>query len=130
MITLNYLAIVVAAGTAFVLSSVWYSSFARQLAALHPAYAGKPKMPVWKVAIEFVRSLVIAVVLAGLAARLGIVEWTGALLLGLVIWIGFPVVLWTGSVLWENVPAKLASIHAGDWLLKLVVISVIVSVWR
>jgi hypothetical protein len=31
--------------------------------------------------------------------------------------------------MWEKVPPKLAAIHAGDWLLKLLVIAVIVSVW-
>jgi hypothetical protein len=29
----------------------------------------------------------------------------------------------------EKVPPKLATIHSGDWLLKLLVIAVIVSVW-
>jgi hypothetical protein len=28
------------------------------------------------------------------------------------------------------VPWKLAAIHAGDWLVKLVVVTVIVSLWR
>jgi hypothetical protein len=35
-----------------------------------------------------------------------------------------------GSVIWENVARKRATIHAGDWLLKILVIAVIVSVWR
>jgi hypothetical protein len=39
-------------------------------------------------------------------------------------------VLLTGSVIHENVPWKLAAIHAGDWLVKLVVVTVIVSLWR
>jgi hypothetical protein len=43
---------------------------------------------------------------------------------------GFPVVLLSGSVIWEKVPAKLAAMHSGDWLVKLLVVSVIVSVWR
>jgi hypothetical protein len=30
----------------------------------------------------------------------------------------------------ENVSWKLAAIHAGDWLAKLVIIAVLVSVWR
>jgi hypothetical protein len=34
-----------------------------------------------------------------------------------------------GSVIWENVPWKRAN-YAGDWLLKVLVIAVIVSVWR
>jgi hypothetical protein len=33
-------------------------------------------------------------------------------------------------VLWEKIPPKLATIHAGDWLLKLLMISAVVSVWR
>ena len=41
-----------------------------------------------------------------------------------------PVVLWTGAIVLENVPAKLAAIHAGDWLAKLVLIAVVVGVWR
>lgn len=30
----------------------------------------------------------------------------------------------------ENTPVNLAAIHAGDWLVKLLVVAVIVSVWR
>ena len=32
-------------------------------------------------------------------------------------------------MLWEKVPAVTALLRAGDWLLKLVVISVIVGLW-
>jgi hypothetical protein len=34
-----------------------------------------------------------------------------------------------GSVVHENVPLMLAAIHAGDRLVKLLLIAVIVSVW-
>jgi hypothetical protein len=50
--------------------------------------------------------------------------------LGLVLWIGFPVVLLVGSVYHEKVPPRLAAIHAVDWLLKLLAIATIVGVWR
>jgi hypothetical protein len=33
-------------------------------------------------------------------------------------------------VIHENVPLRLATIHAGDWLMKLVVITAVVGVWR
>jgi hypothetical protein len=46
------------------------------------------------------------------------------------VWIGFPVVILIGSVLWENTPVKVAAIHAGDWLVKMLVIPIIMSVWR
>jgi hypothetical protein len=39
-------------------------------------------------------------------------------------------VLWVGAVLWERTPPALAAIHAGDWLAKLLLVAVIVSVWQ
>jgi len=48
--------------------------------------------------------------LARLVAGLGIGDWKGAVQLGLLLWIGFPFVLWTGAIMWENVPVKLAAI--------------------
>lgn len=57
-------------------------------------------------------------------------QWTDGLVLGLALWIGFPFVLWTGAMLHENTPFKLAAIHAGDWPVKLLLIGVIVSIWQ
>jgi hypothetical protein len=48
----------------------------------------------------------------------------------LALWIGFPLVLWTGALIWESTPIKLAVIHAGDWLAKLLLVALIVSVWQ
>ena len=67
---------------------------------------------------------------AGLAASIGIRNWGGAVLLALALWIGFPLVLWTGAIVHENTPVRLATIHAGDWLVKLLVITLIVGIWR
>jgi hypothetical protein len=69
-------------------------------------------------------------VIARLVALLGVSSWMGAVHLGLFLWIGFPAILLTGSVLWENILWKVAAIHAGDWLVKMLVIPVIVSVWH
>ena len=88
------------------------------------------KMPAGKLVIELIRCLVLAFVVAHLVLALGITSWFIAAHLGLLLWIAFPVVLLTGSVIWENVPVKVAAIHAGDWLVKLLVISIIVTVWR
>jgi len=113
MLDLNYLAIGVSAVAALVLSTVYYMVFAKQMAPLSPAYADPASPPAWKILLELVRSLIAASVLAGLASKLGITEWTDAVLLGLAMWVGFPVVLLLGSVMWEKVPGKLAAIHAG-----------------
>lgn len=45
------------------------------------------------------------------------------------LWAGFPFVLLSGSVIWDRVPPVTAGLHAGDWLLRLVVTSVIVGLW-
>lgn len=127
---LNYLAMVVSAVAAFILSAVWYGVFGSTLAGLHPAYADSGSPSAKDAIVELARNLVVAVVLAGLADQIGIEGWAGAALLGLALWIGIVVVLLTGSVYHEKVPVRLAAIHAGDWLLKLVVIAIIVAVWQ
>ncbi|BDD83875.1 hypothetical protein TPB0596_36380 [Tsukamurella pulmonis] len=44
-----------------------------------------------------------------------------------VLWVAFPLVLLTGSIIWERVPWQTAAIHAGDWLLKLVLIAIVLG---
>jgi Protein of unknown function (DUF1761) len=127
---LSPLSIGLATVAAFVISFIYYGAFGTQLAQLNPAYADAAAgatPPAWKFAVELLRCLVVALVVAGLAAEMDIAEWTEGLALGFSLWIGFPVVLWTGAVMWEKVPPKLAVLHAGDWLLKLVAVAVIVS---
>jgi hypothetical protein len=126
---LNYAAVLVATVVAFVISSAWYGLLGNQLARLNDAYADGGRIPAWKVVVELARSLVVAAVLAWLADKLGVEGWTSAATLGLVVWIGFPAIILSGSVVHENVPWKLAAIHAGDWLFKLVAIAIIVGVW-
>jgi Na+/melibiose symporter-like transporter len=130
MLEVNPLAIAVAVVAAFVGSSVWYVAFGGPLARLSPAYAEADSPGVWRMLLELVRSLIVAMVLAGLASLLEVEGLGEALLLGIVLWIGFPVVLLAGSVLHERVPMQLAAIHVGDWLLKLLLISVLVGLWR
>ena len=126
---INILAVVVATIAAFVVGPVYYALFGRQLAAAGDAAATQGQPPPWKLAVELLRCLLIAAVVAGLVSRGEIDDWLGGLSLGLALWIGFPFVLWTGAMIWENVSWKRAAIHAGDWLVKLVVVAAIASVW-
>jgi Protein of unknown function (DUF1761) len=127
----NFVAVAVAAVAVWIVSTGYYIVFTKQMATLHPAYAeaAAVRPPPWKIVVELIRNLVVASVVAWLAQRLDVTEWIDGVALGLTLWVGFPVVLWAGAVMWEKVPPKLAAIHAGDWVLKLVVIGVIVSVW-
>jgi hypothetical protein len=123
MFGINYIAILVMAVAAFVASSVYYVVFGNALAALLPAESVATdirKVPAWKKAAEFVRGFVVSFVVASLVEQFGVVDWKGALRLAVLVWIGFPFMILTGSVLWDNRPWKFAAIHSGDWLMKLV----------
>jgi hypothetical protein len=134
MLAMNYWAVVVAAVAAFVASSVWYILFGKarmRLLGNDPdATADMKKAPAWKKPAEFVRGLVVAYVLARLVVLLGIVDWGDAVQFALWVWIGFPAMILVGSVMWDKRPWKLAAIHAGDWLVKLLLMAVILGVWR
>ena len=125
---MNYLAVLVAA---FVVSSVWYTIFGNawmELRGIDPATAANMGTPAWTMLFVIVQSLVVAFMLAYFVVHLGIVDWKGAVRLGALVWI-FPVMILLGSVVHENVPLMLAAIHAGDWLVKLVLMTVILGVW-
>ena len=49
--------------------------------------------------------------------------------LGALVWV-FPAMNLLDFVAHENVSLMLAAIHAGDWLVKLLLMAVIIGVWR
>jgi hypothetical protein len=69
-------------------------------------------------------------VLARLISGLGIIDWRAALNLGFWVWLGFPVQMLVGASLWDNKPWALDLIHAGDWLIKMLLIALILAKWR
>jgi hypothetical protein len=132
MLGINYLAVVVAAVVAFVGSSVWYVVFGKELAKVSPVFAElqAQKPAAWRMLAVFAGSLVLSFVVAYVVGLKPDVTSTKAVGIGLLLWLGLSAVQWVGSMVWEKVPLKMAAIHAGDWLMKLVVISAIVGAWR
>ncbi|MFD8499234.1 DUF1761 domain-containing protein [Amycolatopsis sp. NPDC059657] len=128
MSDVNFLAVGVATVVAFVVSSAWYLIFGAARARLLGADPAEQAKPVpWKIGTEVVRTFVLVAVFATL---LGTGTLGHALLLGLGLWIGFPALILTGSVVWDGAPWRLAAIHAGDWLVKLLVIATVVGLWN
>jgi hypothetical protein len=130
MADLNFLAVGAATIVAFVISSTWYALLGNQMMLLRGAKVietGPP--PPWKIAVEFLRNAVVVLAIAWGVSQLGPADLSSALSLALVVWVAFPVVLLVGSVIWEDVQTKLAAIHAGDWLVKLLAVTAIVAVW-
>jgi hypothetical protein len=133
VVLMNYIAILVAAVAAFVASSVYYAIFGKALTALLPAESVAVDVrgvPAWKKTAEFVRGLVVASVVAIFVAHFGVADWKAALRLAVLVWFGFPFMILTGAVLWDNRPWRFAAIHSGDWLMKLVLTCLIFGVWR
>ncbi|MDB5090891.1 MAG: hypothetical protein JWR09_4885 [Mucilaginibacter sp.] len=131
----NFLAIVTAAFVVFVVSGLWYSPllFGRQWLALRgidPNTLNKQKMTAGKMIGEIARVLIIASVLSHFVTLLGVNSILGALNLALWIWVGFYAIILAGSVIHDQVPWKLAAIHAGDGLARIVLITIIISIWR
>ncbi len=112
-----------ATAAAVAASGAWYAAFGRRLAQLDDAYAEDTAAAGWIVPVELARSGTVAVTVSALAARTGVTRPRDAVRLGLALWVAFPGVLLTGSVVHEKVPWRLAAIHAGDWLVKLLLVS-------
>lgn len=130
----SYLAMVIALFAAIVVSSLWYSPlvFGKQwmeLSGRDPAAATASTTHAWKILIDLVREFIVIYVLARLVTSLEIVDWGDALNFGFWMWLGFPVQMLVGASLWDNKPWALGMIHAGDWLMKMILISLILAKW-
>lgn len=120
--------VAVAAVAAFVLSSVYYVvTTPLEQRALGDRALDRGRPAPWKVVTELVRTAVVGAGFAWIAAQADLLALPSSLLLALVLWVAFPVVLLTGSVIWERVPWQTAAIHSGDWLLKLLLVALAIG---
>jgi hypothetical protein len=120
--------IAAAAVAAFVLSSVYYVvTTPLEQRALGDRALDRGRPAPWKVVTELVRTAVVGAGFAWIATQSDLLELPSSLLLALVLWVAFPVVLLTGSIIWERVPWQTAVIHSGDWLLKLLLVALAIG---
>lgn len=130
MLYVSYIAIITASVVALVFSSIYYIALNKQVQAARGQAKTKPIiMPAWKIIIELVRNFIVSLVIAYAVSLLDLVTWNQALLLAIWLWIAFPVVILAGSVIHENFSQRLAVIHAGDWLAKLLIFSFVLTLW-
>lgn len=118
--------------TAMLISSIWYSPmlFGHPWVALRSEWLHvQPNAYIapWKPLVEIMREIVVAYVLTRLVAQLSITRLTSAAALGLLVWMGFPVSMLVGASLWDDKPWTLSFIHAGDWLTKMLVMSMVIT---
>lgn len=135
MIQVNYLALVIGTILAVAFSAVYYFILNKRVVAYRAARAGKKDeiqttISVNKFLIEFVRTFILGLVIANAILLLNLVAINQAVLMAFWLWIGFPVVLLTGLVIHERMSAPLVAIHAGDWLVKILLFSILLTLWR
>lgn len=130
MSDINPWAVVVAALASFLVAGGWYALMGSRLVRLNAAYAADPHHPAATAVVEMGRGLVISLAVSILVAWTDTRDVLPLLSLAVLLFVAFPLVLLAGSVWHEKVPSALAAIHAADWLLKLLLITLITGLWR
>ena len=125
--TTDVRAVALAAGAAVAWSVAYYTALGPKLAQYSHAYAGDARPPAWVMPVELARSATVATAVSVLADRAGVRGPAATARMGLGLWAAFPAVLLTGSVVHEKVPWQLATIHSGDWLAKLFLVSALIG---
>ena len=74
------------------------------------------------------RNLLLASAILWILTRQKLTNLRSLLVFDMILWIGFPLTVLSGSVMWQNVPTELALIHAGDWLIKILIMTIILWV--
>ena len=132
MQALNAPAIIAATIAAFLFSSIWYVSFGKARMRLlnnDRASADVRTVPTAQKLFEVLRSFIVVIVIAHLLSVARVTDWVGAV--GVGIWLGvFPVLILVGATLWDKRPWRLSAIHGGDWLFKILIVSIILGIWR
>ena len=128
----NYWAVAAAAIAAFVMSSLYYSPLllGNVWRRVDPVATSGVAPSAGKIVGEIVRTFIITFVIARLLAVLGSNNTRSGVFLALWLWFGFSAMMWVGAIMWEKTAWQVAVIHSGDWLVKTVLITFILSVWR
>jgi hypothetical protein len=136
---INWLAVLVAALAAFVIGFLWHGPvFGKQWIKLMEIPQAKvdemqakgmgPMVP--HMITSFIEQFVMALVTAHLAAALGITDAMPAVLLAVMLWLGYIVTTLLNTVLWEHRKINLFLFKIVYHLVSLVAIALIVVLWR
>lgn len=125
----NYWTIIATGVIAFVLSGIWYSPMV--FGEIWETYRNppNPEIPRWTMVFAPLRELIVVYVLAKLILILNLVQWKHTLKLVLLLWISFHAVGMIGAILWDNMQWQLGAVHAGDWLMKMIFMGIVLTKW-
>ena len=131
MDTATILAIVISGVVGGIVTPLWYIALKDVHARLAPA--GGPEIvdfrsaPTASKVIDVARGFLVAAVLVALVQQTGSSGVASSMQLGLLLWLGFPLVLLIAPVIWGGQSWKLSALHAGDWLIKLLAMTAVLG---
>jgi len=128
-IKINYWAVITTGLASFLLSIFWYSPVLFGGIWERYRHAPDPEIPKWTMVFAPLRELIVAVVLAKLIVRLNLTNWKDTTKLILLLWLAFHAVGMAGAILWDNMQWQLGAVHAGDWLMKMLFIGIVLTIW-
>ena len=134
-ITVNYVAVVIAAIVNFAVGALWYGPvFGKmwmRLEGMTPESMKSMKLkPMQAMALGFISTLVMACVLAHFAVVWSAGGVMGALQLTFWVWLGFIVTTLAGSVLWEGKSTKLFLFNIVYQFISVFVTALILVYWK
>jgi len=138
-VSINYWAVLVAAVVNMVVGFLWYGPiFGKMWIAMMgwsstDVARGEEKMKKEmnkSYALAFLSSLVMAYVLAYFVFIYGAVSVGGALELAFWIWLGFMATISLSGYIWEGKPFKLFVLNAGEQLVALALMALVLVLWQ
>lgn len=134
-ISVDYLAVLVAAVVAFLAGWLWHSPIL--FGKLWMRLAGMPEVMTPEMKKEAPKSMILglitwlitAFVLAHFAYLFGARDVMGALTLGFWVWLGFIVTTMAGSVLWERKSKKLFLFNIVYQLVNIEIMALVIVLW-
>jgi hypothetical protein len=126
---INYWVVIATGVAAFLLSILWYSPLMFGTIWEQFRHAPNPAIPQWTIALAPFRELIASAVLALLIVRLNLKDWKATTKLMFLLWLTFHAVGMTGAILWDNMQWQLGAVHAGDWLMKMLFMGIMLTIW-
>ena len=126
---LNYWVVVATGVAAFFLSLIWYSPLLFGDIWERYRHSPNPAIPQWTLAFAPLRELIASFVLAFLIVRLNLKDWKATTRVMLLLWLAFHSVGMAGAILWDNMQWQLGIVHAGDWLMKMLFMGTVLTIW-
>lgn len=132
VVTLNYLAIIVAAIVKFGIGAVWFTAlFGKRYRELMGVPEGAPTSGLaTAMIVQVIGDLIMAYVLARFLGHYGATSIVDGVVIGFMAWLGFVATISVGTIYYEKKKPEFIAITAGYQLVGIIVMGAILAIWH